>query len=551
MAKKEINLPTAEINARLAKIPELDNGIDCTPLLESGGRVDYSIRHLMTNKCIADGQPCTILQSSHFGWLIMEQADNYETVRSDVPTSGVIKRTYYAINPGSEGGEYVEGTGTYYEQVIGLTELEKNDINKLPEQLAKLSQNIGNLSDLLTDHKDNLVAAINDAANSNISASVVTVQLNTDVAGISLEDIDLRVYIEDAESQIVTTDASGKAQFVADGGSKIEILFPHVTGCEDIPTVTRFATKGNVTINATYRAQSIKYELLTMHIYKWQGAQHLNFANCPVTIIIDGTETQYETGADGRFEKEIPLGTQYTVRIPVFEDLYVYGRTYEWTLMAEASRREIIANYHDVEVGLFMCCTDGAEYTKDEFIASGRPGSDVVMFKISNAQLALKTDAAPNGNIFGIDLNDIVNATYNINKLQWSGQNVEFRSCPMNQSTDGFDRTARIINEGIERSIPTPASTFCFGKQFNLGGTELNGFLGAVTQHLAVVSNEDELNAMLAVVRPDATNTFTTAINSAKWTIDQISAGGAYFCARTVNGNPKTNTFAVLPFYAF
>lgn len=513
------------------------SAIDVTALTTSGGSVPYPVTELVKHPLYTEyGETVHILRTSHQAWLYIEYSEELYAAGK-----AVIKRDIYPISIEETSTSCL---GSAIPVVVG-------DTSELEDEVAELSLKVGDLNDLLTDHKDNLVAAINDAANSNISASIVTVQLNTDVAGVSLEDINLRVYIEDAESQIVTTDASGKAQFVADGGSKIEVHFPHVTGCEDIPSITRFATKGNININATYRAQSIKYELLTMHIYKWQGAQHLNFANCPVTIIIDGTETQYDTGADGRFEKEIPLGTQYTVRIPVFEDLYVYGRTYEWTLTAEASRREIIANYHDVEVGLFMCCSDGAEYTKDEFIASGRPGSDVVMFKISNAQLALKTDVAPNGNIFGIDLNDIVNATYNINKLQWSGQGVKFTSCPMNQSTDGFDRTAKIINEGIECGIPTPASTFCFGKQFNLGGTELNGFLGAVTQHLAVVSNEAELNAMLAVVRPEASNTFTTAINTSKWTIDQSNAAVAYYYARTVGNLGMASNNAVLPFYAF
>lgn len=424
------------------------------------------------------------------------------------------------------------------------------------QKLSELSLNIGDLSKLETDNKTDLVSAINEAATKGGGGggdSKVTINVSTTVGGAQTSGLVLRVIIDDNldTKQELTTDAEGKASFVASAGSKFEIYFPHQAGCEDIKPISRYAVKNQININAIYAPEATHYELLSVHVYKWVGNSHSNFANCPIHITIDGVTEDFETATDGRFEHEIPFGTEYTLSVDEIEDMYVYGHTNEWKYTAGAAHREKVINYHDVEVGLFMCCSDGAEYTKDEFIASGRPGSDVVMFKIANAQLALKTTAAPNGNIFGIDLDDVVRATYNSNKIQWSTTNVQFTSCPNSQSSDGFDRTYKIVNEGIEKSVPTPAATFCFGKQFNLGGTELNGFLGAVVQHLAVVSNEQELNAMLKIARPDATNTFTTMIGATKWTIDQNNATNAFYCARTLSVTNKNYINAVLPFYAF
>lgn len=383
--------------------------------------------------------------------------------------------------------------------------------------------------------------------------ATINVTVSTTVAEAHVNGLTLRVLIDDNVDtlQEVVTDDNGKATFAVPSGSKFEVRFPHQSGCEDINAISRYAVKSRIDINVVYAPMATHYEALSIHILKWVGNVQSNFGGCPIHITIDGTTEDFVTGSDGRFEHEIPFGTTYEVSVDEVEDMYIYGHTRKWTYTASASHREKIINYHDVEVGLFMCCSDGAEYTKEEFIASGRAGSDVVMFKISNAQLAIHTATAPNGNVFGIDLNDVTEATYNINKLQWAGQNVQFSSCPNNQSADGFDRTQNIVNEGIERSIPTPAATFCFGKQFNLGGTELNGFLGATTQHLAIVSNEQELNAMLAIVRPEATKNFTTMIAVNKWTIDQSNASNAYYCAKTVVNSGKNNTGGVLPFYAF
>lgn len=426
--------------------------------------------------------------------------------------------------------------------------------NLTGQQIDALPSKIGNLSNLQTTEKSSLVGAINEVAQGSGGGSCnVTINVTSSVSGVSVSGLNLRMIVDDniSGAQTLVTNSSGEATATVAMGSKFEIIFPHVTGCEDITAITRYAVKSAITINAIYSAMATHYELLSLHILKWTGNQSQNYTNCAVHITIDGTTTDYTTGSDGRFEHEIPFGTEYTLSVDNVEGLYIYGHTNSWTYTAGAAHREKIINYHDVEVGIFICANDGAEYTKEEWIASGRAGADAVMVKIANAELAATSATAPNGNIFGIDLDDVVNATYNNYKLMWAGSNVQFTSCAMTQSSDGFDRTLNIVNEGIERAIPTPAAIYCYGKQFDLGGTTLNGFLGATRQHLAVVNNEALLNEILALVRPDATNTFSTMIGVTKWTIDQYNASNAYYCNRTVNISSKGYTFAVVPFYAF
>lgn len=461
--------------------------------------------------------------------------------------------------PGKDGKTPVVGVDYFTD--ADKTSMATEAAGMLQPQVSELSLKVGDLHVANASVEDNKLHIIKtDGTEIEFEGggggdSTVSINVSTSVAGAVIGGLTLRVIIDDNldDKLELTTDSEGKAQFVAPAGSKFEIHFPHQAGCEDIKPVSRYAVKSEIVINVTYVQEATHYELLSVHVYKWTGNKHVNFAGCPIHITINGTTEDFATGSDGRFEHEIPFGTEYTLSVDQVEDLYIYGHTNEWTYTAGASHREKIINYHDVEVGLFMVCNDGSEYTKEEFIASGRPGTDVVMFKISSAELATKSETAPNGNIFGVDLNDITEATYNlaVNKMIWSGAQVQFTSCPMTQSSDGFDRTVKIVNEGVERSIPTPAATFCLGKQFEIGGTTLNGFLGAVRQHLAIVNNEHELNDMLKVVRPDATNNFTTCIGVWKWAIDQNGASYAYQLQRNVSYSYKTGSSSVLPFYAF
>ncbi len=52
------------------------------------------------------------------------------------------------------------------------------------------------------------------------------------------------------------------------------------------------------------------------------------------------------------------------------------------------------------------------------------------------------------------------------------------------------------------------------------------------------------------MVRPTATNNFTTLVNTNKWTSTQYSATYAYYCNASVNYYNKHNNFAVLVSYA-
>ena len=226
--------------------------------------------------------------------------------------------------------------------------------------------------------------------------------------------------------------------------------------------------------------------------------------------------------------------------------MYLYANINSWTFTAGVANRIRVINYRDLNIGLFFVCRDGAEFTYQQFVNSGRDGSDAILIKIVNYEVV------STGNIFGILIDDIADGTYLKNSRSWCVSNVQFTSIPLDTySANGLSNTINIVNEGGERSLTTAAATYCLDLMLDYAGMSLQGFLPAVLQKYAVVANESELNEMLAYVRPNAKYNFTKFCDTNTWTSDQYRAAYAYYCGRSAGNNNKSNSYPVLPFYAF
>lgn len=377
----------------------------------------------------------------------------------------------------------------------------------------------------------------------------ITIYISTTAQNVSVSGLNIKVWFDGSKetTAIITTDENGTAFFDCPALAQYTIEYPVIGGCLEIPDTNGYGGLKTKTYNIAYQPLPESLEQLTIRIYKWIGNhQGTKFADVPVHLTIDGETTDYFTDANGEVIVEIPFGKEYTYSVDNVEGLYLYANINSWTFTAGVASRIRVINYRDLNIGLFFVCQDGAEFTYQQFVDSGRDGSDALLIKIVNYEVA------STGNIFGILIDDIADGTYLNNNRQWCVSNVQFTSIPLNsQSANGLSNTVSIVNEGQERSLTTAAATHCLDLILDYGDMSLQGFLPAVLQKYAVVANESELNEMLAYVRPNAKYNFTKFCDTSTWTSDQSIAASAYFCGRSASSSNKYNSNPVLPFYAF
>ena len=391
----------------------------------------------------------------------------------------------------------------------------------------------------------------NEAADLVYNGEPVTITINvsTTTPDVSVSGLNIKVWFDGSKetTTIITTDDSGTAVFDCPALSQYTIEYPVIGGCLEIPETNGYGGLKTKTYNIVYQPLPESLEQLTIRIYKWVGNhQGTKFAEVPVHLTIDGETTDYITDANGEVIVEIPFGKTYTYSVDNIEGLYLYANINSWTFTAGVANRIRVINYRDLNIGLFFVCQDGAEFTYQQFVDSGRDGSDAILIKIVNYEVA------STGNIFGILIDDIADGTYLKNVRQWCVSDVQFTSIPLNsQSANGLSNTINIVNEGGERSLTTAAATYCLDLILDYAGMSLQGFLPAVLQKYAVVANELELNEMLAYVRPNAKYNFTKFCDTNTWTSDQCNAANAYHCGRSAGALVKGLSNPVLPFYAF
>lgn len=375
----------------------------------------------------------------------------------------------------------------------------------------------------------------------------INVTVTSSVPAVSTAGITLKVILDGADEMSVVTDENGQASFQVPAITQYSIIYPRLGGCQDIPQTNGYAGIKTRSYAVDYKPLPEALEQLTIRLYKWTGNHNSEkFAGQTVHLTIAGETTDYITDENGEVFLEIPFGTEYTYSVDEIEGLFLYGNIYSWTYTAGVASRIRVINYRDIEIGLFFVCKDGAEFTYEEFVDSGRNGSDAVLIKIVNY------DLASSGNIFGIDIDDIANGTYLQKTYQWCVKYAQFNTIPLNaQSANGLSNTINIVNEAAEKALAAPAATYCLEHILDYGYMSLQGFLPAVLQKYSVVANEKELNTMLAYVRPDATYNFTKFCDTYTWTSDQRSENSAWGYVRSAIADYKLVSYAVLPFCAF
>ena len=341
----------------------------------------------------------------------------------------------------------------------------------------------------------------------------VVVSITSSVEGVSVEGLTLYVYLNNAETPFeATTDEHGMATFRVDTGYQYRIVFPLIAGCAQITDVTHTAGIAWRNIEVDYSVRGYNAEKFTAKVIKWTGNQSEKFEGCNVHITIDEVTTEYHCDANGEVSVHIPIGKEYSVAFDKIDDLYTYGEIYNYSFTANSQKRELLINYRDVNIGIFIVANDLAQYTKEQWILSGRPNEEAKFIKIATNELVLS------GNTFGIDIDSIA---YNKRNETIRMTDKEISNPFMNGgiSIKGLKKSNDFVNLCAEHEITSPVFALC--QTLNYGN--IFCFVGSVGQHQAIRYNNKILEELVSFLRPDRTNTIDDFIKKEKWTIDTNS----------------------------
>lgn len=448
----------------------------------------------------------------------------------------------------------IASSGTF-NKVIDAANVSIDNNEKMSEALPKVEQAAKEALDAakVANAQVEVVQQLKTDVETYIGAGkeTVVVSITSSVEGVSVEDLDISVFINNAENPLIyTTDENGMVTFRVDVGNQYRVSFPYIPGCAIIGDVKHTAGVAQRSIEVEYAERSFNTEKFSLQVLKITEIQAEKYSNCNVYVTVDGVRTAYQCDDEGQFFIEIPIGKEYTVALDKEEDYYLYGNKYIFTFVAENARRDMTATYNNYNTGVFIVANDLATYTLQEWIDSGRPNDEAVLLKFTNKTLI------EGGNTFGVNIDTLSNNEHTLPSKPWAYANVVFESIINGMDYRGLDNTVKIINEGDEKGLNTPAAIYCFENVIELSNVRIQGFLPAVNQYVEFVSNRRTVQYILSIIRPNASRTVDEFITKQKWTSNQIDTG-AYYYANSENEGAtgmavyrKIANKSVEPFYA-
>lgn len=268
-----------------------------------------------------------------------------------------------------------------------------------------------------------------------------------------------------------------------------------------------------------------------------------------VIVTVDGTATVYTTNVSGEVSFVVPYGYTYTVEAARRNGQYISGNAYTQTYTAGQTERTITFVFRSYESGLFITTEDGTDYTLEQWeeavTAGTRSNSEALYIHVVTSAFVDRSAT------FLIKIDHLRDRSYGGN-TQWCTTNVQFNTIALNGigDYDGATQTTKVITEATQRGLSVPAFTRCRNLYETVGGVRADGFLGAYQQWQFLWNNKAEVDDILVYTRPSGKYTFSS-LTTNKWTSSQSGASTAYYWASAAGGSNRSNSFAVIPFFAF
>lgn len=378
----------------------------------------------------------------------------------------------------------------------------------------------------------------------------VNITMTTSVAGVSVKGVAVNVFLNDASAFTkYTTDADGKVSFAIPRGTMYRIAFQELKGCDPLPSLVYTAALRVRDINVEYKPISDEKASVVVTVDKAEDGKVSPFPGMAVTCAIaNGDTITTETDSEGQVTFRVPYNKKYKITAAQKDGYYAFRGVYEKENVADMEEYNIYFHFYPTTSGVFILDATGAQYTADEWQASGKTAEEAVLIKLVTQNLA-------NGNnCFGFSP-AALQAGYP-NK-QWCTQNVQFNNIPLNGNNvkdalyyDGVKQSKLVREEAEERGLSIPLFTYAYEQTVDLADVQLHGFILTVGQMAEANANKTLVDEVVKMLHGSNAKLFSSLFSRGKWTSTQISAMSAWYFYSSPGSSAKSNSYMALPVFA-
>lgn len=379
----------------------------------------------------------------------------------------------------------------------------------------------------------------------------VNITISTSVEGVSIKGVIVNVFLNGVTTSTkYTSDAEGKISFAIPRGTIYKVSFQELKNCDPLPSLTYTAALRVRDINVEYKALSGETVSVVVTIDKAENGAVTPLQGVPITCeVTNGDTTTTETGENGKVTFSIPWGKAYKITAGKAEGYYAFRGIYEKNNVADVAEHNLYYHFFPITSGVFILDTAGAQYTLDEWKASGKTADDAALVKITTQNLAEHNSSV------GFSPSAL-QAGYP-NKA-WCTQNVLFNNIPTNGNNtndalyyDGYKASKLIREEAEEKGLSIPAFSYAYDCTVEMAGEILHGFIASIGQMEEMYINATIVDNLLITLYGESVKMFGSLFSKGNWTSVQFSISNSWtFNNQPVQYSTKSGSNTAIPFYA-
>lgn len=378
----------------------------------------------------------------------------------------------------------------------------------------------------------------------------VNITITTSVAGVSVKGVAVNVFLNGSSAFTkYTTDVDGKVSFTIPRGTMYRIAFQELKGCDHLPSLTYTAALRVRDINVEYKPISDEKASVVVTIDKAEDGSISPFGGVAVTCAIaNGDTITTETDSEGKVTFRVPYNKKYKITAAQKDGYYAFRGVYEKNNVADVAEHNLYFHYYPTTSGVFILDATGAQYTADEWQATGKTAEEAVLIKLVTQNLA-------NGNnCFGFSP-AALQADYP--KKQWCTQNTLFNSIPFDGNNvkdalyyDGVKQSKLVREEAQERGLSIPLFTYAYEQTVNLADVQLHGFILTIGQMTEANVNKTLVDEVVKMLHGSNAKLFSSLFSQLKWTSMQYGVVDAWAFSSSSGGHVKSDSCMALPVFA-
>lgn len=363
----------------------------------------------------------------------------------------------------------------------------------------------------------------------------VNVTISSSVESIKVSGVKVNVFINNGKTpQTYTTNSEGKVSFVVNRGNYYQITFTEYGNAQPIAPVGFTAVLATRNVDVEYKPYDEEsMENVVVTVTKYTDGKGAPYEGVPVSIVYDGKDIGGTTDADGKVSVFIPYNKEYIVNVDNVNGYYIRNNKNKRVYTARLPERDISYTMYPFKTGVFILDATGAEYTLEEWQATGKMPDEAIAIKFANLDLIL------HNSVFCLRTKDLKNIG-SYGNYAWCSSNVVFESIPANgldKSSDNYWNgelnTFSIMQEADEKDLLAPAFHMAQSETIKIGENTFNGFILTIGQELIHIANRDIVRDILSAL-------YGSSVGS-----DYYSKSGSFNYRRLTSCQSKTEAYSV------